>query len=141
MIKMNFKLILVFLLICGGGQTAACQSQLVITYDAAGNRLRQASPCSFDEELQQAEELFQRLELFPNPAQNFTFLSFTAVRAGRLRVEVIEQMGRTKLEVYDLFIEPGEFRFRINSDSFSPGVYFVKLLQVGDPTYLPFVVY
>lgn len=66
---------------------------------------------------------------YPNPFQNTTLLEFDLLNAARVRVEVLDVLGREVLSIPDKRFSagPGQ-RIELSGENLSPGVYLYRLI-------------
>ena len=79
------------------------------------------------------------IQLFPNPAQSATSLSFTANESAMYDLSITNIIGEL-IETKTLQVEAGENSFNLNLSGYASGNYIVHLKQNGLSTSLRFVV-
>lgn len=67
------------------------------------------------------------LLLYPNPNHSEVEISYNLPQAGRVTIEVVDQIGNL-IKRFDLNGDEGTNTFKIDTQSYSAGSYFIKLL-------------
>jgi len=70
-------------------------------------------------------------EIFPNPFNNVTSLSFTLPEAAHVRAAVYDVLGREVSRLADEAFIAGQHRLAVNAAAWSSGVYFLRLETLG----------
>ena len=63
----------------------------------------------------------------PNPFKGTTQISYKVPKPSDIKISVFDSSGNLLDKVVDRFHEAGEYSFRFNDESISPGIYFYKL--------------
>lgn len=69
--------------------------------------------------------------VYPNPVRDFLTLSFTSVAKESAALSLFDFQGRMVLEE-KLNLQPGENRFTLDVNNFSPGIYLLKVVNGSD---------
>ncbi|HOY21397.1 MAG TPA: T9SS type A sorting domain-containing protein [Haliscomenobacter sp.] len=119
------KMTLMFVMLAFGILSNA-QTKFIIQYDASGNRIRQNLDCPLkNKDLH--EPLVSRLEIFPNPANTQTNLSFRVEKAGQLGIMVFSATNVKVKEVYSGAAVVDNYHFDIDLGNLPSAVYFIQL--------------
>ena len=60
----------------------------------------------------------------PNPFTNRTLIDVMLSKPGSLSLDVYSLVGQEVMEINKGTVNPGTYRFNLNSTQFSPGIYF-----------------
>ena len=71
--------------------------------------------------------LFEAVELFPNPASNFTFVRLEMSESADVKVEVRNMLGQMVKVVSDGVLNVGIHRLSINTVDFNEGLYYLNI--------------
>jgi len=70
--------------------------------------------------------------VFPNPSFETSQLSITLTsEIQNLNISLVDVTGRTLAGIYDGALQPGDYKFTINTRDMSPGIYFLSLKSDG----------
>lgn len=72
-------------------------------------------------------EFLNYIKLYPNPTQLILNINYGMRNSGSLRISVVDLTGRTVIEPIASHKPAGEHSEKINIQSLSPGVYFVRI--------------
>ncbi len=67
-------------------------------------------------------------KIYPNPAEEFTTVSFTANRSGKARIEIIDLEGVIVKTIDIGSVAPGETEASFSIENLSKGAYFARIL-------------
>lgn len=73
------------------------------------------------------QEYFSSLNLFPNPADSRSEISYTLNASSNVKIEVYNIVGEKAATVFSGFQNAGEQSMSIDTQKLSNGIYFVKL--------------
>ena len=74
---------------------------------------------------------FASLQVFPNPADNSTAVSYSLSNASDVTIEIYNVRGQKAKSVFSGKQNAGECKFDIDCNGLSNGIYFVKLVAAG----------
>ncbi len=94
------------------------------------------SLCYQDERLIDASARFgeEVVGNHPNPFSVSTRLVYRVEAEGRVKLEVLDAMGRRVKVLVDEYTEPGSFSVDLDGATLSPGVYVIRLITPGGTT-------
>lgn len=75
--------------------------------------------------------IFNSLELYPNPTSNITTLSLTTLKPLKIKIEVLNSLGQSILEIANTEAITGLNNFEIPTNQLSPGLYFISVQLDG----------
>jgi hypothetical protein len=73
------------------------------------------------------------LVVYPNPANDVTFLNFGLATETRVRISVINLVGEEVILLTEGRLSAGEHRFNLNLENLANGVYMIRM-QANDKT-------
>lgn len=76
------------------------------------------------------------LKVYPNPADDFSHLQFTAPVQGRAEIVLVNSLGQDMLHK-EILVNEGVNQTGISLENMKPGIYFVKLIMGGKAYYVP----
>jgi hypothetical protein len=68
---------------------------------------------------------------YPNPFNGLTTIPFTLLQTGDINLEVYDLLGRKLLSQEMPALNAGSHRYTLNTESFSSGVYLVRIESAG----------
>jgi len=71
------------------------------------------------------------LNVFPNPTNDFTQISFELDKPKTIQMSVIDIAGREVLTVYNGKVDAGQQQMQLNMQAFNSGVYFLRMIVDG----------
>lgn len=77
-------------------------------------------------DVQEALAQSANINVYPNPSEDHTYVSFTTLTAGKVVLEVLDVMGRN-IQTIDNDLDAGDHQVLL-SNHLDPGTYFVRLL-------------
>lgn len=80
-----------------------------------------------------------RINLYPNPANNQLFLNLTLSEPQNLKVEVMNVIGQNIISPMKWKVEQGENVFSVNTSELDNGLYFLKIMNSKSVVVRPFV--
>ena len=80
------------------------------------------------------------LSLAPNPVSNEANVRFSLVSARRVRLALVDNLGRVLLSIADEQLPSGEHRFPVHTETLANGVYWVRLWADASVQTVPLVV-
>lgn len=110
--------------------SSSAQTKLNIQYDVSGNRFRQRIHC-LTESKDSLEPSLSRLEIFPNPANTQTILSFRVEQAGKLEIKLFSPSNVMVKEIYSGPVIVDNYQFDIDLNNLPSAIYFIRL-QLAD---------
>lgn len=106
------------------------QQNFFFTLDEAGNRIRQESECALQERLID-DNLFSRLELYPNPTNGFSYISFEVERKGHVEINLISLNNTLITTIQNSVLTPGSYQYSIDLKDLPSGLYFLRMKHFG----------
>ncbi len=80
------------------------------------------------------------LSLAPNPVSNEANVRFSLVSSKRVRLALVDNLGRVLLSIADEQLPSGEHRFPVHTETLANGVYWVRLWADASVQTVPLVV-
>ena len=69
------------------------------------------------------------INIYPNPANNISFISFNNLTDGNVEIVLLDVLGRHVNCVYNGYLDSGEVSVGVDVSKLNRGVYFVKIIQ------------
>ncbi len=68
-----------------------------------------------------------KLELFPNPTQTITNISYKITKSSVVTIDVVDMVGKTVLTITNSFQNSGSHNLQFNSELLKNGLYFLRI--------------
>jgi hypothetical protein len=75
----------------------------------------------------ETQQAFEQVNLFPNPAGDLSLLSFTVSKPAESTIDIYDQLGQRVSNVYSGTLLPGEHSIPLNIGDLAAGIYFVQI--------------
>lgn len=85
--------------------------------------------------LQQNEVKQPNINLYPNPFNNNTTLSFIINEPSVINIEIYNTIGQKIIEIYNDKLNRGSHKFDLQLNNFASGIYFLKLSGIQNQTF------
>ncbi len=76
-------------------------------------------------------DFLNNINLFPNPANELTNLSFTLSQTAPVQINIVDMIGKTVTVVANETMQNGDHRFEINTSDLSTGIYLINMTIDG----------
>ncbi len=80
------------------------------------------------------------LELFPNPTQNITNVSYEMSQSSDLTIDVVNMIGKTVMNISNSFENTGKHEFQFKTGSLGNGLYFLRINSIDGSQVVKFSV-
>lgn len=110
------------------------------SYNQSGSIIQSSKTCvsQFPIGFVSVEEInsFKSVELYPNPTSSNSTIVLDVDKPSHVKIELLNVLGETALQVVDLKLSVGKNKFEINTSNLKSGVYFVSITTGGNNTSL-----
>ncbi len=80
-----------------------------------------------DRENSGANPAFEQLSIYPNPATNSSNLQYELEEAGKVRIELRDEQGKTIQVLQDSYQQEGSYNLAVNTSELKDGVYYFTI--------------
>lgn len=82
--------------------------------------------------IEEERSLEENLTVYPNPAEDIVNLTFLPKQSGQVEINIQDLVGKKLKSVFSGKMNSTEYKFQINLDEFSKGVYFITVETAGE---------
>jgi hypothetical protein len=90
-----------------------------------------ATKASWPASVNDLNETISQADVYPNPATDHTSIAFKLESAANVNMQVVDGLGRVVYNVADRKLTPGSHNFEIQTGSYAPGLYIIKVNADG----------